>query len=190
MTVPVQVVIVDDEADLREMVAEYLGKYGLIVRTAGGGRELDAYLAGAPLDVLILDVDMPGEDGFAIAHRVRARSTMAILTLTAAGDTVDRVVGLELGADDYFTNPFDLLELRARIQAVLRRTGRARQPQLLRASRRAKCVRFGELCLDLDAHRPSHPGGTELQISAMEFDLLVAFARNPNRILSVRCSLT
>jgi DNA-binding response OmpR family regulator len=122
----VRVIVVDDEPDLREMIATYLNKYGFVVDAAGDGRELDAHLADDPADLLILDVNMPGEDGFAIARRVRAHSTMPILMLTADGDTVDRVVGLEVGADDYMTKPFDLRELRARIQAILRRTGRAR----------------------------------------------------------------
>jgi DNA-binding response OmpR family regulator len=123
----VRVIVVDDEPDLREMIATYLSKYGFIVEAAGDGRELDAHLADDPADLLILDVNMPGEDGFAIARRVRAHSTMPILMLTADGDTVDRVAGLEVGADDYMTKPFDLRELRARIQAILRRTGRARE---------------------------------------------------------------
>lgn len=122
-----RVIVVDDEPDLCEMIAKYLGRYGFIVDTARNGRELDAHLADALPDLLILDVNMPGEDGFAIARRVRACSTVPILMLTADGDTVDRVVGLEVGADDYMTKPFDLRELRARIQAILRRTGRAQE---------------------------------------------------------------
>jgi DNA-binding response OmpR family regulator len=181
---PVRVIVVDDEPDLREMIAAYLGKYGFIVAGAGDGRELDARLSGEPPDLLILDVNLPGEDGFAIARRVRARSAVPILMLTAAGDTVDRVVGLELGADDYVTKPFDLRELRARIQSVLRRTGRAQDPAPRQAPLPAKGVRFGELLLDLEGHRLLQPDGTELPITAMEFDLLAAFARNPNRVLS------
>jgi two-component system phosphate regulon response regulator OmpR len=127
---------------------------------------------------------MPGEDGFAIARRIRAKGTVPILMLTAAGDTVDRVVGLELGADDYMTKPFDLRELRARIQAVLRRTGRAQDPPSQQVPPAAQGARFGNLFLDLDAHRLLRSDGTELEITAMEFDLLAAFARNPNRVLT------
>jgi two-component system phosphate regulon response regulator OmpR len=133
---------------------------------------------------LILDVNLPGEDGFAIARRVHAGSAVPILMLTAADDTVDRVVGLELGADDYVTKPFDLRELRARIHAVLRRTGQTRDPRQQQSEPTAERVRFGDLLLDLDAHRLLRPDGTELEITAMEFDLLAAFARNPNRVLS------
>jgi len=184
MADPVRVIVVDDEPDLREMIAEYLGKYGFDVSTVSNGRELDAQLAGAPPDLLILDVNMPGEDGFAITRRLRSKSTVPILMLTAAGDTVDRVVGLELGADDYMTKPFDLRELRARIQTVLRRTGRAQDPPPQQVPPAAQGARFGNLFLDLDAHRLLRPDGTELEITAMEFDLLAAFARNPNRVLS------
>jgi DNA-binding response OmpR family regulator len=180
----VRLIVVDDEPDLREMIAEYFGKYGFVVRTASDGRELDAHLAGDPPDLLILDVNMPGEDGFAIARRVRARSAVPILMLSAAGDTVDRVVGLELGADDYVTKPFDLRELRARVQTVLRRTGRARDPPPQQDESPTKRVHFGDLLLDLDAHRLLQADGTELEITAMEFDLLAVFARNPNRVLS------
>jgi DNA-binding response OmpR family regulator len=115
------VIVVDDEPGLRSMIADYLGKQGFVVRTAANGRELDDHLARDVPDLLILDVNMPGEDGFAIAHRMRAGSAVPILMLTAADDVVDRVVGLEIGADDYLTKPFDLRELLARIRALLRR---------------------------------------------------------------------
>ncbi len=109
-----RLIVVDDEPDLRGMIAEYLSKHGFAVRTAADGNELDVHLSGESADLLILDVNMPGEDGFAIARRIRARSALPILMLTAADDIVDRIVGLEIGADDYLTKPFDLRELRAR----------------------------------------------------------------------------
>ena len=167
------------------MVAEYLGRHGFAVRTAGNAAELDACLAEAAPDLLILDVNMPGEDGFSIARRVRGRSNVPILMLTAAADVIDRVVGLELGADDYVTKPFDLRELRARIQAVLRRNAPVSEATPTPgAEPAASLVRFGELRLDLDARRMLRPDGTALELTAMEFDLLAAFARNPNRVLS------
>jgi two-component system phosphate regulon response regulator OmpR len=185
-------IVVDDEPDLREMIAAYLGKCGFVVRTLADGQDLDAHLLDDPPDLLILDVNLPGEDGFAIARRVRARSAVPILMLTAASDTIDQVVGLELGADEYITKPFDLRVLRARIQAVLRRTERVRDPppqhsqapQHLQAACSPSRVSFGHLLLDLDACRLARPDGTELEISSSEFALLAAFARNPNRILS------
>jgi two-component system phosphate regulon response regulator OmpR len=177
-----RLVIVDDEPELRAMVAEYLGRHGYDVRTAAGGGELDACLADIMPDLLILDVNMPGEGGFAIARRIRARSDVPIVMLTAADEVVDRVVGLELGADDYITKPFDLRELRARIQAVLRRN--ARTSEAPPATTPASLVRFGDLWLDVDARKLSRDTGEALELTAMEFDLLVAFAHNPNRVLS------
>jgi two-component system phosphate regulon response regulator OmpR len=186
MTDPVRVVVVDDELDLREMISDYLGKYGFVVRTAAVGHELYAHLTGDPPDLLILDVNMLGEDGFAIARRVRARSAVPIVMVTAASDTIDQVVGLELGADEYVTKPFDLRVLRARIRAVLCRTDRERD--LPSQHPQAPCspspVSFGHLLLDLDACRLAGPDGAELEISASEFALLAAFARNLNRVLS------
>jgi two-component system phosphate regulon response regulator OmpR len=192
MTDAARVIVVDDEPDLRSMIAEYLGKQGFAVRAAGGGRELDAHLAADFADLLILDVNMAGEDGFAIARRMRAKSAVPILMLTAADDIVDRVVGLEIGADDYLTKPFDLRELLARVRALLRRIARpvvaspapeaaeAPAPQTDSGSK----VRFGHLLLDLDAHRLVQSDGTELALTTTEFNLLAAFARHPNRVLS------
>ena len=192
MTDAARVIVVDDEPDLRSMIAEYLGKQGFAVRAASGGRELDAHLTADFADLLILDVNMPGEDGFAIARRMRARSAVPILMLTAADNIVDRVVGLEIGADDYLTKPFDLRELLARVRALLRRVtrpvvanpapeaGEAPAPQADSGSK----VRFGHLLLDLEAHRLVQSDGTELALTTTEFNLLAAFARHPNRVLS------
>jgi len=182
MPVRHRLIVVDDEPELRAMVAEYLGRHGYVVSTAAGGGELDACLADGMPDLLILDVNMPGEDGFAIARRIRARSDVPIVMLTAADDVVDRVVGIELGADDYVTKPFDLRELRARIQAVLRRNVRAPEPAS--PAKPANAVRIGDLWLDVDARKLSDEHGEELELTAMEFDLLAAFAHNPNRVLS------
>jgi two-component system phosphate regulon response regulator OmpR len=192
MTKAVRLIVVDDESDLRGMVAEYLAKHGYVVHTAADGRELDAHLADVLPDLLILDVNMPGEDGFAIVRRMRARSMVPILMLTAAGDIVDRVVGLEVGADDYLTKPFDLRELLARIRAILRRAppsavegpaAEASKPSELPSEPGPK-VRFGRLLLDLHAHRLIASDDTEIALTATEFALLEAFARHPNRVLS------
>jgi len=179
-----RVVVVDDEPELRAMVAEYLGRHGYVVGTAGDAEELNACLEAGMPDMLILDVNMPGENGFAIARRIRASSDVPILMLTAADEVVDRVVGLELGADDYVTKPFDMRELRARIQAVLRRNARVPPPMPAKPVTPPSAVRFGDLLLDLDAQRLLRPDGSEMELTAMEFDLLVAFARNPNRVLT------
>lgn len=179
-----RLVIVDDERELREMVADYLGQHGFIVATAAGGAELDAIVAKGMPDLVILDVNMPEENGFSIARRLRAKSDVPFLMLTAADDVVDRIVGLELGADDYVSKPFNLRELRARIEAILRRVVRARPPPPAASERATAVVRFGEFSLDLDAQRLLRADGGELELTAMEFDLLAAFARNPNRVLS------
>ncbi len=126
------IIMVDDEDDLREPTAAYLREQGLDVREADGGKALDALLAEAAPALLLLDVSMPGEDGFSIARRMRARlgERVGIIMLTARRDIVDRVVGLELGADDYLMKPFDPRELLARIRAVLRRLQSPPPPQL------------------------------------------------------------
>lgn len=191
MTNAARLIVVDDEADLRGMIAEYLGKQGFVVRAAADGRELDAYLVNDVPDLLILDVNMPGEDGLAIARRIRARSAVPILMLTAADDIIDRVAGLEIGADDYLTKPFNPRELLARIRAILRRVAlraaeipatarEAPEPRVDPGSR----VRFGHMFLDLHAHRLVTSDGSELTLTTTEFDLLAAFARHPNRVLS------
>jgi len=175
------ILVVDDEPELRSLLAEYLGRHGLSVRTAADGAELtESWARGAP-DLLILDVNLPREDGFAIARRVRAGSDIPILMLTAAGDVVDRVVGLELGADDYMVKPFDLRELRARIHALLRRPARPAPPP---EAEPTHVVRMGDLRLDLDARRLLKADGAALPLTAMEFDLLEVFAQNPNRVLT------
>jgi two-component system OmpR family response regulator len=181
-----RLVVVDDEPELRALVAEYLGRFGYDVATAADGSEMDTCVAAAMPDLLILDVTMPGESGFEIARRIRARSDVPILMLTAADDVVDRVVGLELGADDYVIKPFDLRELRARIQAVLRRKTRQvpPSPTPLPEKSSTATVQFGDFQLDIDGRRLLQPDGEQLELTAMEFDLLVAFARNPNRVLS------
>jgi two-component system phosphate regulon response regulator OmpR len=185
-----RVIIVDDEPGLREMVAEYLTKHGMAVRIADGAPALDRALAQEPAELLLLDVNMPGEDGFTVARRLRAAGDpIAIIMVTAADDVVDRVVGLEIGADDYVTKPFDLRELRARVRSVLRRgrpAAAAPEPSPSEAvpDDAAERVRFGEMVLDRASRRLVAPDGSALPLTAMEYDLLDVFAQNPNRVLS------
>src|SRR5215469_8998957 len=178
-----RLVIVDDEPELCAMVADYFARYDFVVTTAAGGAEFDAIIAQGMPDLVILDVNMPGENGFAIARRLRAKGDVPFLMLTTEHDVVDRVVGLELGADDYVLKPFDLRELRARVDSILRRCGRERAAPAV-PTRSPILVRFGDFSLDLDARCLSGANGEELELTAMEFDLLAAFARNPNRVLS------
>jgi two-component system phosphate regulon response regulator OmpR len=182
-----RIVVVDDEPDLRRVLAEYLTKHGFSVRTAASGAELDVELTQNAADLLILDINMPGENGLSIARRVRASTGIPILMLTAAGEVVDRVVGLEIGADDYVTKPFDLRELLARVRTVLRRTERAGDSiptAAPTASPPVKGVRFGRVILDVDARCLFTEDGELVELTAMEFDLLHVFVQNPNRVLT------
>jgi two-component system phosphate regulon response regulator OmpR len=189
-----RLVVVDDEQDLRVMIAEYLANHGYAVCGVGNGRELDAQLAHELPDLLILDVNMPGEDGFAIARRIRAQHAVPILMLTAADTVADRVVGLEIGAEDYLTKPFDLRELLARVRVILRRAPQRAAPTAPAKPSEARAdpvskvqaskVQFGRMLLDLDAHQLVTSEGAELALTTPEFNLLAAFARHPNRVLS------
>ncbi|MEW6690995.1 MAG: response regulator transcription factor [Pseudomonadota bacterium] len=173
-----RVLIVDDDAGIRESTGEYLAGHGYRIALACDGREMRAaFDAGAP-DVVLLDLNLPGEDGLALTRWLRAHHDVAVIMVTGAGEVVDRVVGLEVGADDYIAKPFDLRELRARVNSVLRR---GRRPAAAQAPRR---VRIGRCELDLATHQLFDPEGREIAITGMEFDLLRVFAEHPNRVLS------
>jgi two-component system phosphate regulon response regulator OmpR len=178
------IVVVDDEPDIREMLQDYLSRQGLDVRMAADGAELDQVLAERPGDVLVLDLNLPGEDGLTIAGRVRARSRVGIIMLTARSELEDRIRGLEQGADDYVVKPVEPRELLARIRSVLRRLAaeaKLAEPKPGLATRK---VRFGRCELDLDGHRLTMLGGEDVPLTAMEFDLLETFARHPGQVLS------
>lgn len=176
------VLVVDDEPELRSLLSEYFGRHGFAVRTAADALSARAALAEAPPDLAILDIHMPGENGLALARWLRdAHPRVGLVMLTTAGESVDRVVGLELGADDYIPKPFEMRELLARVRAVLRRVKLAAPAAALPDSRR---VGFGACQLDLDERRLFGADGGEIEISAAEFDLLALFARNPNRPLN------
>jgi two-component system phosphate regulon response regulator OmpR len=190
-----EIVVVDDEADLREAVGAYLARNGLAVRCVESGTALRAALAERPADAVILDIAMPGEDGLSIARTLRARGDIGIVMLTASSEVVDRVVGLEVGADDYVSKPFDLRELLARLRAVLRRRAAARgaadaapaaaQPAAAAAAvPEGREIRMGRNRLCLDTRRLIGPEGFEVPLAASEFELLRAFAERPGRTLS------
>jgi two-component system, OmpR family, response regulator len=186
MTGPPRLIVVDDEPELRQLLLEYLGKRGFAVRAAASGRELDTCLATETADLLILDITMPDEDGLSIARRIRTHSVIPILMLTAVNDVVDRVVGLELGADDYVTKPFDVRELLARIRALLRRAEPVPAVPVapLPLPDQKNPVRFGKVILDMDSHCLLDGNGETLPLTSMEFDLLRAFTENPNKVLT------
>lgn len=179
----IHIAVVDDERDIRETVAEYLEMNGFKVTKADGGPALRRAAEQGRIDLAVLDVTMPGEDGLSIARWLRDHSSAGVIMLTARDSVVDRVVGIEMGADDYVTKPFDLRELLARVKAVLRRVGRAAMPFADGAAARNE-VRFGACRLDLDAHKLYGPDGSEIPLTSMEFDLLKAFAERPNRVLT------
>ena len=179
---PAHVVVVDDERDIRDTVEEYLTLHGYRVSSADGGAALRRLVADEAVDLVVLDINMPGEDGLSLARFLREQGRVGIIMLTAAGETVERIVGLEMGADDYMAKPFDLRELLARIKAVLRR--RAAETAAPATPGDNRQVRFGACRLDLDAHKLFDAAGGEIAITAMEFDLLKAFAEHPNRVLN------
>jgi two-component system phosphate regulon response regulator OmpR len=177
-----RVLIVDDDADIRESTGEYLAGHGFRTALAADGKQMrEAITAGAP-DVVLLDLNLPGEDGLSLTRWLRLHHDVAIIMVTAAGEVVDRVVGLEVGADDYIAKPFDLRELRARLRSVLRRTRVRAAPIPERPA--AKRVRIGRCELDLATHQLFDANGGEISITSTDFDLLRVFAENANRVLS------
>jgi two-component system phosphate regulon response regulator OmpR len=178
------IVVVDDEPGIRETIQEYLELHDFRVTPAEGGAALRDALDQDDVDLVLLDIRMPGEDGLSLARYLRSNSQVGIIMLTAAGEVVDRIVGLEMGADDYLAKPVDLRELLARIKAVLRRAEQAHAVQNDTADADMRIARFGRFTLNLDSHKLFDSEGAEIPLTGMEFDLLKAFADNPNRVLS------
>ena len=175
-----KIIILDDEAELRALLQRYLGSNGLTVRSVENAEQLDRLLAREPFDALILDLMMPGEDGLSVCCRLCVRGeTIPILMLTAKGDPVDRIVGLEMGADDYLPKPFDPRELLARLHAMLRRQ---QMSGTVPAAQRNGCVRFGSFALDLAARQLTR-GEQLVPLSSAEYAVLAALATHPNRPL-------
>jgi two-component system phosphate regulon response regulator OmpR len=176
------VLVVDDDADVRRMLVEYLGSHDYEVAGVANGAEMRAALERKVPDVVLLDVGLPGEDGLSLARFLRERYPVGIIMVTAADGVVDRVVGLEMGADDYVAKPFDPRELRARLKSVLRRVRDETIPSAPAAARQR--LRIGRCTLDLDARRLLDADGADIAITAMEFDLLKTFVEHPNKVLT------
>jgi two-component system, OmpR family, phosphate regulon response regulator OmpR len=170
----VRILIIDDDVRLATMVREYLAAAGLSVATEETATAGLARLGREPVDALVLDVMLPDGDGFDVLRRVRATSEIPVLMLTARGDPTDRIVGLELGADDYLPKPFEPRELLARLRAILRRQ---------RSSGAREVLRFGRLEIDRDT-RTVRVDGEERALTSHQFDLLTALAEHPGRVLS------
>ncbi|HMA07582.1 MAG TPA: response regulator [Ramlibacter sp.] len=185
-----RLLVVDDDWSVRAMLREYLEQHGYSVAEAGSGAEMREQIERELPDAVLLDIRLPGEDGLVLARYLREHHEVGIIMVTASGDVVDRVVGLELGADDYIAKPFDLRELLARLKSVLRRL-QARPPAdapaqgaAAQQSQQPRRQRFGRCEIDLESRRMFEVGGAEVTITAMEFDLMQAFLANPNRVLS------
>jgi DNA-binding response OmpR family regulator len=187
MTQSQHIIIVDDEAPAREMVGDYLKMHGFTVTLCDGGKSLrGAIESGAP-DLVVLDLNMPEEDGLSIIRDLKSRTNVPVIMLTATASPIDRVVGLELGADDYIAKPCELRELMARIRSVLRRSApaKATAPETTEAkAAKDQLVRFGTKWLDLEAQALRDDEGNEHPLTASEFGLLKVFAANPKRVLS------
>jgi two-component system, OmpR family, response regulator len=177
------VLAVDDDPAMRQLIAEYLGENELRVSTASSGNEMMVALAEHAIDVIVLDLRLAGEDGMQLARKVREDSTVPIIMVTGKKDEADRVMGLELGADDYITKPFSPRELLARVRAVLRRY-RTMQEAAPARENKPRAFRFAGWELNLRTRRLADPQGVRIELTLGEFGLLQAFCSAPQRILS------
>ncbi|NQV84563.1 MAG: response regulator [Rhodospirillales bacterium] len=175
------ILVVDDDREIRDLLAKFLGQHGHRVTTAGGGVEMHKALEDWSINLIVLDLMLPGEDGLSLCRNLRAESDIPVIMLTAMGEEVDRIVGLEMGADDYIAKPFNPRELLARIKSVLRR---ARTLPARRSAAEDTVVRFKGWSLDIDKRELLSPDGVLVPLSGGEFDLLVAFTTHPGRVLS------
>ena len=177
-----RIFVVDDEPAAREMVGDYLTMHGFSVTLCDGGSSLRTLMRETKPDLVVLDLNMPEEDGLSIVRDLKAKGDVPVIMLTATASPIDRVVGLELGADDYLAKPAELRELVARIRSVLRRSadrGTAAAP-----TQPARRVRFGTKWLDLDSHKLCDEDGAAQTLTKSEYLLLKAFADHPRRVLS------
>jgi two-component system OmpR family response regulator len=175
-----RIVVVEDDREIGPLVRALLEREGYVVELARSGTELDIALGRERADLVVLDLMLPGEDGLSICRRLRANGNLPIVMLTAKGDDVDRIIGLEIGADDYLPKPFNPRELLARIRAVLRRAA----PAASTTPVAGECLRFAGYRFDLAARRLTHEDGREIELSAGDYDLLSMFVHHPQRVLS------
>jgi len=175
--------VVDDDREIRSLLTRFLTKHGFRVSAAKDGAEMRLMLEAARVDLIVLDLMMPGEDGLSLCRRLRAEGALPVIMLTAMGEETDRIIGLEMGADDYLPKPFNPRELLARIRAVLRRAGSAGERRASEAGA-GPVLGFNGWRLDLAKRELTSPEAVLIQLSAGEFDLLVAFAEHPQRVLN------
>jgi len=174
-----KLLVVDDDREIRDLLSRYLGRQGFKVETAADGREMDRRLAEGRFDLVVLDIMLPGEDGLSLCRRIRAQSALPVIMLTAVAEETDRIVGLEMGADDYLVKPFNPRELLARIKAVLRRSGAGRSRDT-----GGRVLSFAGWRVDLAKRELTSPDGVLVPLTGGEFDLLAAFVEHPQRVLS------
>jgi two-component system OmpR family response regulator len=177
---PEHILVVDDDPGIRDVVSEFLSRHGFAVDTAADSREMERALARRRPDLVVLDLMLPGEDGLSICRRLARPDGPAVIMLSAMGEETDRIIGLELGADDYLPKPCNPRELLARVRAVLRRR---REPRTLDEPLGAACE-FAGWRLDLVRHELRSPGGVVVNLSSGEFSLLRAFVEHPQRVLT------
>ncbi|TDR41581.1 two-component system phosphate regulon response regulator OmpR [Tahibacter aquaticus] len=177
------ILCVDDEEEIRVLLSRYLGQHGMRISLAASGSEMRRFVAEGGVDLVLLDLGLPGDDGLSLMRHLREQWNGAVIIVSGRSDAVDRIVGLELGADDYVTKPFDLRELLARVRSVLRRleAGRAAAPAIDQPRRVAV---FAGLRFDLAARTLHDRAGTCIDLTSGEFELLRAFVQQPNQVLS------
>ena len=178
------IAILDDEVEITLLLANYLQSHGFRVTQLHNGRSLLELMPVDPPALVLLDLGLPGEDGLSIARKLRERWHCGLVIVTGRGDAVDKVVGLEIGADDYVTKPFDLRELLARIAAVLRRTAPANAPEVIEPDAPATRFHFAGWSLDTASRRLTSPAGEDVALTGGGFNLLCTFAQHPGRVLS------
>jgi two-component system OmpR family response regulator len=184
------IAVLDDEADITQLLAGYLATQGYRVTQVHAGADLLSLMASDPPALVLLDLGLPGEDGFAIARQLREHFRVGLVIVTGRGDAIDKIVGLEIGADDYVTKPFDLRELAARIKAVLRRLAPAAESATPAPTASAgnpaarERFRFAGWEFDTAARKLVDPQGTEIVLTTGEFDLLAVLVRHAGRVLS------
>ena len=175
------ILLVDDDAETRSLLREYFQKYGYRVSVAAEGKAMWAAMSAARPDLVVLDLMLPGDDGLTLCRDLRARGSVPVIMLTARGEEMDRIVGLELGADDYVAKPFNPRELLARVKSVLRRTRSL--PENLDPER-VSAFRFAGWTLDVATRDLTSPDGVVVPLSGTEFRLLRTFLAHPNRVLT------
>jgi two-component system, OmpR family, response regulator len=172
------ILVVEDDREIQDLLSDFLTREGYRIFCAGDGVAMNRVLEKAQPNLVVLDIMLPGEDGLSICRRLRTKGDVPVLMLTARDDDVDKIVGLEMGADDYLAKPFNPRELLARIRAILRRTDLASRP------RHTKRFAFGAFVADLDSKTLRNTDGAPLDMTSAEFDLLACFLERPKRVLS------